>query len=118
MVGRAARTPTQTLSKRAFNSDHRLTLAREVLGRRGDLFDKKTVEQATGIPPTTVYNELSDLVELGALASIPDGSRVLFSVVDSPFWTWCEALLAKVETHPEPPTGNPGSLDAHPPQAS
>lgn len=97
MVHRTQRTPIQGRSKLAFNSDHRLTIAREMLRRQTDLFDKRAIEQATGVPSTSVYNELRDLAELGLLSEVVDGNRMLFSVVPSPFWGWCQALLEDLE---------------------
>lgn len=97
MVHRTQRTAIQRLSKLAFNSDHRLTIACELLRRQADLFDKGAIEQATGVPSTSVYNELRDMTELGLLTEVADGNRLVFSVVPSPFWSWCQALLEGVE---------------------
>jgi hypothetical protein len=98
MVGADERTALQALSKLAFNKDHRLTIAQHLLGRSDDLTDKQAVSHATGVPETTVYNELRALGRLGVLSRTRDGSRVLFAVVDGPFWRWCEELLS--HTHP------------------
>ena len=98
MVDAAERTPLQAVSKLAFNSDHRLSVVSALLGRRDDMLDKQQVVDATSIPGTSVYRELMDLHALGLLVRTRDGSRVLFNVVEGPFWSWCGALLLQFET--------------------
>lgn len=98
MVDAAERTPVQALSKRAFNSDHRLSVVAALLDRQWDLSDKQQIVAATGVPSTSVYNELMDLHALGLLLRTRDGHRVVFTVVDGPFWTWCDILLQQFRT--------------------
>lgn len=88
---RGDRTPLQELSKRVFNSEHRLDLV-EVLERLSGLFTVKEMADAAELPVSTVHNELHLMAEVGALQRVPVGRGVSFQIIDGPYWRWCSQL--------------------------
>lgn len=88
---RAGRTPLDELSKRVFNSEHRLRFT-EYLSASTTLLTINETALATGIAPSTVHSELHLLADIGALQRIQVGRSVSFQKVDGPFWAWCEEL--------------------------
>lgn len=95
MVDRSSRNHLQRRSKFAFGSDHRLTISAELLRRIDEAVDKSTIADATGVPPTSAYMALHELVELGVVGRVRDGKRSLFKVVQGPYWDWCRELIAR-----------------------
>lgn len=98
MVGITDRSYLQSVSKRAFNKKHLLAVASLFLENPDGLFDKDQVVSAIGVPPTTTYNDLVALAQLGALTEITDGGRRLFAFRDtSTFWAWAGELIRLAE---------------------
>lgn len=98
---KATRTPLQDLSKRAFNSEHRLSICGGILTLNG-LF---TCDELADLVPgseRSCYKELDRLVDLGVLQRVPAGRTVTYQVLPGSFWDWVGELLRRVPTPATP----------------
>ena|SRR5579862_6975445 len=86
------RDPVETLSKRLFNSEHRLTVVRGLfeLDRAAS---SREIEDLTGVPRSTVHDELNLLADVGLLVRAQPDRTVFYQRADGPFWDWCRQLL-------------------------
>ncbi|MCU1494513.1 MAG: hypothetical protein JWO62_2277 [Acidimicrobiaceae bacterium] len=98
---KGARTPEQALSKRVFNSEHRLTVASALLQANG-LVSQEDVQKATGVPNSSCFNELALLVELGVAQKVPAGRSFSYQPIEGPFWEWLRQLMASVASPLDP----------------
>ncbi len=92
---KANRSPIDELSKRVFNSERRLSVIQVLL----ELKEFATVAQVardSGVASSTVHSELHLLADLGLLQRVTPERKVLFQRLESPFWQWCESLIAGV----------------------
>jgi hypothetical protein len=87
------RTALEELSKKAFNSEKLLAVVNELL-RTDELVSVKDISDATGFAVSTVYGELNLLTDLSVLQRIIPDRTVLYQRLESPFWAWCEILIA------------------------
>ncbi len=88
-------TAQQALSKRLFNSQHRLD-AISALHERGievGDFSHEDFVGFSGLPRTAAHKELKILVEFEALTTSSAYGRVFYSVQAGPFWEWAGQLL-------------------------
>jgi len=89
---RGSRDPRQQLSKRLYNSEHRLTIVQALLDQNGFVAAADLAQQL-GIARSTVHTELYLLDEIGALQRVQPDRTVLFQKIDGLFWAWNEELL-------------------------
>ena len=94
---KANRSPLENLSKRVFNSEHRLTIAMALEDTEG-FTTTAAVMKSTGIAYSTVHDELNLMAELGVLQRVIPERQVLFQRLSGPFWEWCSVLVASVGT--------------------
>ena len=85
----------QALSKRTFNSTHRLTIVASMWRERDRVHTRDSVMASSGAPGTAVHGELQLLSELGLLLRVELDGRVHYQVIDGPFWLWAEQLFER-----------------------
>lgn len=89
---RDGRTPLGDLSKRAFNSEHRLTIANALAATNG-LISNNELADSVGVNRASCHNELNLLAELGVVQRVAATRSVLYQPVPGPFWTWVDQLV-------------------------
>jgi hypothetical protein len=92
---KGSRTAEQELSKRVFNTEHRLTIARALLNHP-KLAAATEIAVAARVSGASVHEELHRLADLGVVQRVPEAQRVLFQPIPGPFWEWCRELLSKI----------------------
>jgi hypothetical protein len=89
------------LSKRTFNSEHRVAVALALMGLEGR-FDAAAAMTACIAPRSSVQKELAWMVFIGVLERFEEGRAVFYLKNDSFFWSFCGELSEQAFESPAP----------------